>query len=80
MALSYTSNARQVMLSPRTLTKKITRVSLRWMDAFRMNSISRPSMTTDDRLCERQQPRAHFQFGVFRSFQIDFEANFVCFQ
>src|SRR6266478_3159757 len=53
IALSYSSNARHVKLSPRTLAKKITRVSLRWMDPLRTNAISKPSVTVDYRLRKR---------------------------
>src|SRR5882672_1965072 len=52
-ALSYSSNARHVKLSPKTLAKKITRVNLRWMDPFR--AISRPSVTVDYRHRKRLQ-------------------------
>src|SRR5712664_2603405 len=65
------------MLSPRTLTKNTTRVSLRWMDALRINSISSPSVTADYSLRKCQQPGAHLQSGPFRGFQVDFEARIV---
>ena len=45
-----------------------------------MNAISSPSVTADYRLRKRQEAGAHFQFGVFRSFQVDFKTNFVIFQ